>query len=438
MKEKQQLKTGYITNTDEKIIFFEDDYKFTFLRTENTITEINSDMNDFIFGKLHSRGSIAIASNTSPLQVREKQELRTWSYIVSQKINIETEPYFNMIEFRGGTLNKLFIPSALNVDREDGQSTYTYNGDSCVYQGVICDEEYEVEIASNVCEYVGIESRGIENKGVHFRIKFKNKKPIKEAYFHFQKMKQLLAFMTYREKVGFDEIFLYQGETFGQMKSMVVHINEDYEMSKKYVNQNINFHDLGDKIIPLLKILYESSDRKVSYSFDFFPKNESEVRLITSDKVKAICSALECELNFVKDIKPVENENLDELIKNVKQLISSHRESEKKLEEKTYSQIYRNIQHWKMSASDKIFWLYKKYEEGLSNVYGSIEPIMQKDIEAFVTYRNDVTHGSYRELTTEIANTAYVMSGLVYCCILKRIGFTSEEILAFCKDKLLR
>ena len=28
MKEKQQLKTGYITNTDEKIIFFEDDYKF--------------------------------------------------------------------------------------------------------------------------------------------------------------------------------------------------------------------------------------------------------------------------------------------------------------------------------------------------------------------------------------------------------------------------
>lgn len=32
----------------------------------------------------------------------------------------------------------------------------------------------------------------------------------------------------------------------------------------------------------------------------------------------------------------------------------------------------------------------------------------------------------------------YVMSGLVYCCILKRIGFTSEEILAFCKDKLLR
>lgn len=437
MPEKQQFKTGYIVNGDEKILFFENEYRFTFLRIENNFTKINS-IDDFIFGKLHDSGMIAISCNLSSIQMSTKKELQAWSYVTSKEINIKENPYFDMIEFRGGSLNKLFVPSALEVEHKGVECNCKYNQDSCIYQVTINDEMYEIEIGSCISEYMGIERRGIKNEGIYLRIKFEKMKPIKEAYFHYQKIKELLAFMTYRENVGFDEILLYQGNTFKQMRKMVLCINETYEVSKKDVIHNINFHDLNNRISPLLKLLYESSDKKVSYSFGFFPRNESDVNRITSDKIRAICSALECEISLVDGIKVEEDENLKRLIKQVKEVISSHKKSEDPLQDKTYSQIYRNIQHWTMSAGEKIFCLYQEYENELSNICGNKERIEKKDIEEFVKYRNDITHGSYRQLTLKIANTAYVMSALVYCCILKRIGFNNQEILIFCKDKLLR
>ena len=72
------------------------------------------------------------------------------------------------------------------------------------------------------------------------------------------------------------------------------------------------------------------------------------------------------------------------------------------------------------------------------NLYGNERELKREHIEEFTKFRNDVTHGSYRVLTISIAETAYVMSGLVYCCMLKRIGFDMEQIIEFCRMKLLR
>ena len=59
-------------------------------------------------------------------------------------------------------------------------------------------------------------------------------------------------------------------------------------------------------------------------------------------------------------------------------------------------------------------------------------------IEEFVKYRNKIMHGSYRILNYNVAITAHVLSGLVYCCLLKRIGVSDASILEWCSTKILK
>lgn len=61
--------------------------------------------------------------------------------------------------------------------------------------------------------------------------------------------------------------------------------------------------------------------------------------------------------------------------------------------------------------------------------------ISDKDIQEFVKYRNNITHGSHRMMNRKIATTAFMLQGLVYCCILSRIGIGKAEIYRLCKDK---
>lgn len=58
-------------------------------------------------------------------------------------------------------------------------------------------------------------------------------------------------------------------------------------------------------------------------------------------------------------------------------------------------------------------------------------------IKDFVKYRNDITHGKHRILEVGIAITAHNLCGLIYCCVLDRIGVTREKISELCQYKIL-
>ena len=64
--------------------------------------------------------------------------------------------------------------------------------------------------------------------------------------------------------------------------------------------------------------------------------------------------------------------------------------------------------------------------------------IREDEIKDFVKYRNDITHGNHRVLDKRIACTAHLLSGLVYCSLLDRIGISREKIRELCVHKLLR
>ena len=61
--------------------------------------------------------------------------------------------------------------------------------------------------------------------------------------------------------------------------------------------------------------------------------------------------------------------------------------------------------------------------------------LTEDNINKFVKYRNDITHGQHRVMDLQIAETGFALQGLVYCCLLKRIGFNYEEIVSFSEAK---
>ena len=63
--------------------------------------------------------------------------------------------------------------------------------------------------------------------------------------------------------------------------------------------------------------------------------------------------------------------------------------------------------------------------------------ISDEQIQKFVKYRNKITHGSWKVLDEEVAVTAYVLQGLVYCSILKRMGLSQEKIIQLCQNNKL-
>jgi hypothetical protein len=134
----------------------------------------------------------------------------------------------------------------------------------------------------------------------------------------------------------------------------------------------------------------------------------------------------------------MENIALDCLINEVKEVIKKHRNSETHLENKTYDMIFSSISHWSMAASEKIYALYEKHFDELNLISPhSMRKLDMKDVQEFIKYRNNITHGSTGALNIQIAETAYILCGLVYCCILTRIGMPKENIKKLCGCKIL-
>ena len=109
--------------------------------------------------------------------------------------------------------------------------------------------------------------------------------------------------------------------------------------------------------------------------------------------------------------------------------------SEDKLKQKTYSLIESSMSHWSMAAADQIKELFQRYSEEMILVgEKDLLDISDVDIDGFVKYRNDITHGSYRVMDRKIAVTAHFLAYLVYCCILTRIGVSREDIKFWIKE----
>lgn len=442
MKDVKAPRKGIIYCNDI-VLFYADDYRFHFMSeckdVDDSITLKNED--GFIFGKTYDDYQIAIYTGNLDLNVCGTHILDTSAYVISAGNMLGCKMRtFTGITFVGGTLNALFSPSIFKTDRSFDQNELRiqFNNDSCNYALETKDFKCKITIGSKAVEKKGITGTSIENTEVLLSMEFDTPQMLSSVLEHYNAIQDLLSFMTFRNNVGFDEVLLQQNYPVNKIsiRNARLYVKEKEPFTTKKPMENLRFTDLGQAIIPFLKMIYESKDKKPSYSLGFIPKNDDDFLVCDNDKVKAICSGIECELNFIDDIRPAENSNLEDLTDQIKRLISEHRKSTKALDDRTYDMILGSMSHWSMTLADRIIELYKRHYEIMINLPIDFE-VSELEIKNFVKYRNDITHGKHRIITQEIANASYVLSALIYCALLNRIGIDNSKIKGFCIPKLL-
>ena len=445
----QDFITGIVNNPEVPIYFYmnKNTFQFTFFSNEiYTPFETNSCIpipcqNGFINGKTHSNHDIAIYSGSSKKEIIGNFTLNTSAYILS-KGNFEDcdLSHFDSIRFEGGTLNTVFDIHGLDTEYTDGSTKITHNDDSIQYSIAIDDIIFDIRIFSSVHHVHSVKGQSISNDKVYLVLNFKESQSIEKCFDHYNKIKDLLSFMTFRKDVFFDKIELSRKTSHGDTERIIefaeVFIKNDFAKGDKNIFNNITFNDLGDGFPKLLSLLYDTKDRKESLSLGFIPKNDKKVNMIDNIQSRSICSSIECELKFIEDIKIEENIELVKLVTSVKRLVKDFR-NDSNLSNGTYDTIFSSIKNWSFPLAEKLWALVEKYCQEVEIMNPSTTIINEDMIKNFVKYRNDITHGRHRIINTEIGLVAHIVRGLVYCCILDRIGVPRDKILNLCQHTLL-
>ena len=435
MKDNCNPRTGTFTIDNQTATFYLDDFLVTFMSPDRDMHNYND--NQFIFGETYNGHDIAIFKGKSTFEIEGVKRLNTSAYIVATDNLYSTNwDTFDYIEFIGGTLNQLFFCTALKGNLGSDTEKITFQDDSLHFIFSFGAVNCEIIVESTISEQLNGGGRNIKNNTVSLTMKFSSPQKFVDAFEHITKIKDMMSIMTYRENVGFEEIYLHHNNP--RISKMQVFLKENFSLTNKNIYDNLTFHDLHNYVPNLLTTIYSKKDNEASYDIGFIPLDDKEVYQISNQKVRMICSALECELFFIDDISYSDQENLSALVNEIKEKIKEHRESSNKLSPKTYDMIFGSIKNWSMSASDKIWTIFQRYEEVLSFLLkGSDVIISEREITAFIKYRNNITHGSHRVINKSIANTAYILSGLIYCCLLTRIGMSKDEIITMCKNNKL-
>lgn len=441
--------TGIVETDNRVYVFYLDKYSVKFLDTVITpyYTSTLKPIDGFIQAMSHNNHKLLMYTGQHDYPVVNTMSMGISSYIVSTSNVLDYDiSFFDSILFVGGTLAKLKHPHGMKIeyDEEHGKEYIQYSDDKQEFSFAIDDFICNVTIGSYTSEHHSHECNSVNNEKVFLKMSFGKSQKTSSVYMHYNKLCEILSFLTNRKNVGIEEIFLLQkdvpiGEKKLTQKVAQVFIRQEKEQTKKQQYHNLEFECLGESAGKLFEIFYNTQDRKRSYSLGFYPEEDKYNTVITDEIVRLVCSALECEVSFVKTIKNEEKEKIKALKKEIQPIIDNHKTSPNKLKEKTYSLIESSMSHWATAATDQFKLLFHMYNEELEIANKAHIAIGDDEIDAFVKYRNDITHGSYRVLDSTIAYTTYLMECLVYCCILTRIGIKRETIKQWFYDgRLLR
>ena len=426
--------TGFILQGKEKMFFHTQDKVFYFIAEDagffaNAIKKNLSSPDQFLYGYTSEGYQVALFTGYDERKISANYRLRPGLYLVSRANACQYDmSKFQAVEFVGGTLNNLYEQEDIRTEYDDDKKCYTK-----IYPE--SRTEFAVKVRDYDCKLIikNIPSDSSPSKmDLVIRYEFPKAVPLVEIKLIYNVLSDICKFMTNRKNVGFDDIKLFQldKETAKWLHFADAFVDYRYnQFTQKIFGRNILFSHLKDCVVNLHTIISSNTEGAATYLFDFYADSDTDYNVFTVDKIKNICSSIECELSFIKDLKDEENANLNGLIKKVKEVIKQHRKSENKLEDKTYDLIGNSMSHWGMANSRKIYLLYEKNKTYM-DIFKSKTNLSctEEDIVSFIKFRNDVTHGRYRTIDSEIVITSYTLMALSYCCFLRRIGMQEKEL----------
>ncbi len=445
MKDTNAPRNGFITAEETEVAFFSNNYVFTFFDKEfscDYMKNVKPNVDGFVNGRTTMGLPISLYTGENGIWLYGSTSINISAYAVGKyKFCKDEIQYIGAIEFIGGTLNHLFSRESCKLEvTEEGNFVVKEKDNKKEYNFTIGFQKCRIALYNSVSYGNGTYGVDIKDNGVRLKLSFDGCQSLKQILGHVDIIKRLLSFMTGCTNVGFDEIKLWKynnGKRFFDSFAQL-YIKQDYALEKVSASSCITFEDLGNCLPAALELFYRNSDKKPSYVLGFLLPSRTNLFNVTNSMIKEICSSLECELSFINDLMDVEQERLKALVEDVKEVVRRHRKSSDCLSPKTYDMIFGSIRNWSMTASDKILLLYERYADEMQRFNPLNTVIGREEINEFVKFRNDVTHGSYRVMDGKIELTAHVLSGLVYCCLLNRIGMSREEILKLFKgNKIL-
>ena len=328
--------TGFIFQEEEKIFFHAQNNIFYFITGRVGILAdiLQKDLvaqDYFLYGYTSDGYQIALYTGYDRRKISTNYKLKPALYIVS-KSNIKQYDMstFQAVEFVGGTLNNLYEQKSINTRYDNSQQCFIK-----VYPEK--RKEFAIKIGNYDCKLIirNVPSEISPSKmDLIIRYEFQDEVPLIEIKLVYNVLVNICRFMTNRKNVGFDNVKLFQIDKETKNWLCFADVCIDFRCSSltsKEFRNNILFDYLKDCIINLHTIVSSNEERKATYMFDFYANSDMDYTVLSDDKIKNICSSIECELGFIKDLKGNENTNLTDLIMEVKKVIKTHRESQKKI-----------------------------------------------------------------------------------------------------------
>lgn len=414
--------------------FYADDYCFSIMSPTPTYdffeTSIIKPEDGFLYGKTYYKNNVAVHLSEE-IQTVDCLRLKTDSFIYSSAhIDVEQFKHFNRILFVGGVLNKLSFNSndSLKEDAPPINNKFKFN----VSVINLKKEKFEmlVKIYSAKGGSYGFGSHKTVRIDNYLELIFENKQPLNSVFYHYEKIKKIIAFLTGYKNVYFDRVDIYHSpdELWGSQ----FYNEENKTIDDLYYTNSITFDCLGENSIKdLFALVYGSKPKEGLPSLDFLPLC-SESYTMNVNYIRSICSAIEYELNLV-DISSDEKKKIKTIITEIKKIIDESKASSSPLKDKTYSIIESSMSHWDMSLADKIEELRNKMKWEFNFIQDRLEDRNDISITDFIKCRNSITHKANDEISKTVANTGLVLRSIIRCCILKRINVPQETILELCK-----
>lgn len=274
-------------------------------------------------------------------------------------------------------------------------------------------------------------------------INFNNLKNVDEIIEYYIKIEKLLGFLNNRQHVIFSEINLYTDIKF--YDDILNKVRKDFVTFHLYINEREDIkYDLPNKHKQIaiedlsnhIENLYNEINKN-PFIDESLPNNTYDSDHLDNDTFIKITSAFESEFDRAyPNYKTNTNVNYKRLKDKVLKYIEDCKEGETKRTIKYLDNFYNNINNLEGTLPEQICYALKEYTKPLEKikqrlfVYYKITNVNNGELaQIFANKRNSIAHGKEIKKFIDIEVVAYVLvERLIYCLLLKRVGFSIEEI----------
>ena len=446
-KQNTHSVTGIIKKDKENIAFAGEDFKFVFMKTDLLGDEIvlKADESGYIWGTTHGEATIGIYSGTD-INIKSTHILNTWNYIVSKNWLPLEHMWFDGIRFENGSIKDIYPCNALHEIRDEESPnlfTYKMDKDSRIFEFASNEYVTKWKFYSLVTQKKSVtEGDSISNSKSILDIEFDKPQSFSSLLNYYNQVCDLCSFLTFRNSVSFEKISLLKRnqEKINVAFAECYMKEPDVISHRKWLNI-IQVRSLEETVFEnILKNMAKTDKKHKGLPLLIIPKDDRDAHTMDIDKIRHICSALEMELDL-QGVRLEKSPEIDGLIKEVKKLVKEYRKGQNKLldgqesqeknnmRKKMYDNIFGSIAHWDQPLANRVCKAWDQYISELEPFLKRYDiPITHENIEGFVKARNNITHNGSTGVSDEVANTAFALMGLIYCCALTRLGVDSKAI----------